>query len=197
MGEHSVSRRELLAGGAAAGAALALGRPLDARAAWSRALDFRALGDGDGWPGWTCSGVANMRRSGGTGLLQAGSDVFPCDPRPVAFAVDQRFRDGLIVARVRATGAGVGVVLRRVAPREYYAAIYDDEQGALLIVRRSADGVTELARAVAARPSGTVPLALEALGAGPTALRATLGAQTLSAQDATPALQRPGDPGVL
>src|SRR3954454_7821393 len=122
-----LSRRELLTGGAAAGAALAL-RGAPARGAppeWTRALDFGALPAGEGWPGWTCCGVANLRRAGGHGLLEAGSDVFPCDPRPVAFAVDQRSRDGEIAALVQAAGAGAGVVLRRVRPRAYYAAIYD------------------------------------------------------------------------
>src|SRR5689334_6016911 len=95
-----VSRRELLAAGAAAGAALGLPGAVAAATprTWHRSIDFGALGDGDGWPGWLCPGVANMRRAGGRGLLEAGSDVFPCDPRPVAFAVDQRFRDGTIEA---------------------------------------------------------------------------------------------------
>src|SRR5689334_3777993 len=167
MGEHSVSRRELLAGGAAAGAALALGRPLDARAAWSRALDFRALGDGDGWPGWTCSGVANMRRSGGRGLLEAGSDVFPCDPRPVAFAVDRRFRDGEISAVITAAGAGAGLVVRRTGPRDYYAAVLDDEQRALVLLRRSPTGVFELGRAPVGPLLGSATLGLAASGARP------------------------------
>jgi hypothetical protein len=117
MDGAGVSRRELLAAGAGAGAALALqaGSPADARITWARTLDFRALGPGGGWPGWRCVGVANLRRAGGRGLLEAGSDVFPCDPRPVAFAVDQRFRDGAISATVDRAGAGAGVVLRRVA----------------------------------------------------------------------------------
>src|SRR4051812_46018115 len=127
MSDGGMSRRDLL--GAGAGAAFALQHAARASAATerTRVLDFSALGPGDGWPGWTCHGVANVRRAGGRGLLEAASDVFPCDPRPVAFAIDQRFRDGEISAVVAATGAGTGLVLRRVAPREYYAAIYDDE----------------------------------------------------------------------
>ena len=82
-----LSRRQLLEAGAAAGAALALQRAASAGAAtWSRTLDFTTLGDGEGWPGWRCAGVANLRRGGGRGVLEAGSDVFPCDPRPVAFS---------------------------------------------------------------------------------------------------------------
>jgi hypothetical protein len=143
-----VSRRELLAAGAAAG--VALGLPAHGAAAtartWQRSVHFGALGSGDGWPGWVCPGVANLRRAGGRGLLEAGSDVFPCDPRPVAFAVDQRFRDGEIEAVIESSGAGSGVVLRRTGPRDYYAAVYDDEQKALVLLRRSPTGAEELAR---------------------------------------------------
>src|SRR4051794_13350931 len=125
---RDINRRELLAAGAAAGAALSLPSAGLAAGTWERVLDFAALADGDGWPGWTCPGVANVRRAGGQGLLEAASDVFPCDPRPVAFAVDRRFADGEIAATIIATGAGAGVVARRVGPRAYYAAVYDDEQ---------------------------------------------------------------------
>src|SRR4051794_19053126 len=141
-----VNRRELLVAGTAAGVAVALQRAPVAHADWSRNLDFGATGSGDGWPGWACSGVANLRRADGLGVLEAGSDVFPNDPRPVAFAVDQRFRDGRVTAVLSATGAGAGVVLRRVGPRDYYAAILDDEQKALLVVRRSGAAVVELGR---------------------------------------------------
>src|SRR4051812_21170484 len=136
MNGPRVSRRELIAAGAAAGAGLALQRvaAADGRAEWDRTIDFGSLGEGAGWPGWVCGGVANLRREGGHGVLEAGSDVFPCDPRPVAFAVDQRFRDGAITAKLSATGAGAGVVLRRAGPRAYYAAILDDEQKSLVIV---------------------------------------------------------------
>src|SRR4051812_41970694 len=143
-----LSRRELLGAGAVAGAALALGgaRSAGAETGWSQTLDFAAVGTGDGWPGWTCAGVANMRRRDGRGELEAGSDVFPCDPRPVAFALDRRFRDGEISATLRAVGAGAGVVLRRTSPRDYYAAIYDAEEHALILIRRRPDGLDELAR---------------------------------------------------
>src|SRR4051794_25220408 len=198
-----LSRRELLGAGAVAGAALALGgaRSAGAETGWSQTLDFAAVGTGDGWPGWTCAGVANMRRRDGRGELEAGSDVFPCDPRPVAFALDQRFADGEVSAAIAAAGAGAGVVVRRVSPREYYAAIYDDEQAALVVVRRAPDGVHELARAAVSRPAGPLQLSLRATGVRPTRLTATVdtgaGPVTSTADDGTPALRRAGDPGVL
>ena len=153
--------------------------------------------DGERWPGWSCGGVANLRVQGGRGLLEAGSDVFPCDPRPVAFAVDVHFRDGTITATADATGAGTGVVLRRVAARRYYAAILDDEQHALVLVRRLPDGVTELARVPWTPGAGPVTLSMRAAGANPTTLTATAGLITVSARDSEPSLQRAGDPGVL
>jgi hypothetical protein len=194
-----LNRRELLGAGAAAGAALALGGESMAAAAdtWSRTVDFAALGAGDGWPGWSCPGVANLRRGEGTGLLEAGSDVFPCDPRPVAFAHDLRFRDGEITATITSAGAGAGVVARRVAPRLYYAAVYDDERGALVLLRREPGGVQELGSAPLARPSGPFDLTLSTTGSEPTRLRATVGAAVVVATDSTQELARAGDPGVL
>ena len=114
-----LSRRELLAAGALAGAALALERTVG-RGPGRRGRGgstSRALGPGDGWPGWTCPGVANLRRADGAGLLEAGSDVFPCDPRPVAFArrpalPRRRDRRG----RRRRGRGRPGVVLRRDRP---------------------------------------------------------------------------------
>src|SRR3954452_3250866 len=199
MRSGGLNRREVLEAGALAGAALALGGAVAARASteWSEIVDFSALGAGDGWPGWRCAGVANLRRDSGRGLLEAGSDVFPCDPRPVAFALDRRFRDGAIAAVVDAAGAGAGVVLRRVGPRDYYAAIYDDEQRALLIVRRSPDGVVQLARATVGGPAGPLELSFSVHGTRPALLEAALDTTRLTASDATPALQRAGDPGVL
>src|SRR4051794_23692070 len=144
---------------------------------------------GERWPGWACSGVANLRVQGGRGVLEAGSDVFPTDPRPVAFAVDRRFRDGAITATAEATGAGTGVVLRRVGLRSYYAAILDDEQKALLLVRRLPGGVKELGRVPWTRAGGPVELSLRATGAGPTTLTATAGVLTVSARDSEPSLQ--------
>ena len=65
MPGDGLSRRELLEAGAAAGAAIAVlgATPSAAATEWSRTLDFEALGDGEGWPGWRCPGVANLRRS--------------------------------------------------------------------------------------------------------------------------------------
>ena len=200
MDGRRVSRRELLAAGAAAGAVLGLGRTARAGepGGWGLQLDFGSLGSGDGWPGWTCPGAANLRRSDGLGLLEAGSDVFPCDARPVAFPIDYRFRDGDITALIESAGAGTGLVVRRTGPREYYAAVYDDEAGALVLVRRSPDGVHELGRAPVADTADPMRLSLSASGANPTLLEATLDSgATVSARDATPALQREGDPGVL
>jgi hypothetical protein len=203
MDEPRVSRRELLAAATVATAALALHDPARASAAeWSGGIDFGSAGSGAGWPKWRCSGVANLRRVDGVGLLEAGSDVFPCDPRPVAFAVDRRFRDGEVSATVQAGGAGAGLVLRRVGPRDYYAAIYDDELTALLLVRRSPDRVVELARTPVARPAAPFRLAFTASGASPTTLAAALDAgggppATVAGADSAAPLQRAGDPGVL
>src|SRR4051794_32703743 len=176
MDGDGVSRRELLAAGAAAGVALGLpGAAAASRPAeWSSRLDFASLGAGEGWPGWVCPGVANLRRRDGLGVLEAGSDVIPYDPRPVAFAVDQRFRDAEISAVVDAAGAGTGVVLRRTGPRDYYAAIYDSEQSALVLVRRSPSGEHELARAAAGPAVGPLRLQLGARGSRPTVLTARL-----------------------
>ena len=204
MAKGRVTRRELIAAGAVAGAASVAARPGAARAAetWSRQLDFAALGAGDGWPGWVCPGVANLRRADGRGLLEAGSDVFPCDPRPVAFALDQRFEDGDVSARVESGGAGVGLVVRRVGPRDYYAALLDDEQSALVLLRRSPGGAQELARASVLPPFGAFRLTLRVAGRNPAAIVAELAGEdgtttTVTARDATAMLQRAGDPGVL
>src|SRR4051794_40386096 len=101
----TLSRRELLAAGFAAGASLTVGTAPAQAAMRRRRIEFAALPDGSGWPGWKCPGVANLRRAGGSGLLEAGSDVFPCDPRPVAFPLDFRFADGQIEATVVRAGA--------------------------------------------------------------------------------------------
>jgi hypothetical protein len=179
-----MNRRELLS--AAAGAGLVLRSGL-ARAAPTR-LDFTRVAARDGWPGWTCAGAANLSVTDGQGVLEAATDVFPSDPRPVAFALDRRFRDGEIAATVTAAGAGTGLVLRRTGFRRYLAAIYDDEQHALLIVRRTPAGVEELARATAGPPQ---EMSFSARGR---TLTARADGTEVTAEDASP---RAGDPGVL
>jgi PhoD-like phosphatase len=196
---QGITRREAVAAGAAAGAAVVAGRvaPALAGAEWTRTLDFAALGSGDGWPGWTCAGAANLRRDGGRGLLEAGTDVFPSDPRPVAFALDQRFRDGEIRAVLVAGGAGAGVVLRRVGPRDYYAAIVDDEQGALVIVRRSGFETVELAQTPVPPLRGRTELTFAARGVDLTATLTPATGLPLTATTSDSVLRHAGDPGVL
>ena len=99
-GMSGLTRREALAAAAASGTAYPLSRGT-ASAAVSTRLDFSTEPPGEGWGrGWASPGVANFRRAAGEGLLEAGSDVFPNDPRPVAFAVDRRFRDGTVRATI-------------------------------------------------------------------------------------------------
>jgi len=199
-----LSRREFVAAGAAAGSLLALDRAALAagRKQTLRRLEFTALPDGDGWPGgWRTVGVANLRRTGGRGLLEAGSDVFPNDPRPVAFAVDCRLRDSEIAAGIEELGDAPGVVLRRRSPTLYYAAIYDTRRDVLLIVRRHGAELDELA-SVPVAAQAPLRLTLAATGVGPTKLEASIvdsagSSFSLEADDDLPALQRRGDPGVL
>jgi hypothetical protein len=196
-----LNRRELLL----AGAALAVGATAtgaQAAAPAVRRTDFSALPAGDGWgEGWHCPGVANLRTEGGLGRLEAGSDVFPDDPRPVAFAVDCRITDGTVRAVVAAAGSMAGVVARRTSPRDWYAAVYDAEQRVLAIVRRSGNALITLAQTPAAAPVGDFTIELTATGTRPTALAATLTtagiALNAAARDGHAALQRAGDPGVL
>lgn len=196
------TRREVLAAGAAAGVALVL--PERAKPApGSHRLDFGTEPAGAGWGhGWRSVGVANLRRTGAEGLLEAGSDVFPNDPRPVAFKVDCRTRDGRITARIARGGAGAGVVMRRRSPRDYYAAIHDDERSELTLIRRSGFDMMMLARVAVAAPREPIELTLEVAGSHPTRLEATLtdaDGETIraSARDGHRPLQQRGDPGVL
>jgi PhoD-like phosphatase len=196
MAGQGITRREAVAAGAAAGAAVVAGRvaPAIAQAEWMHKLDFAALGSGDGWPGWTCAGAANLRRDGHHGMLEAATDVFPSDPRPVAFALDQRFRDGEIRAVVTSGGAGAGLVLRRTGPRDYYAAILEDEQRALLIVHRSGSELFELAREPV--PASVAPIELAFAAAGDV-LTATIASGVPVTATARGVAQPIGDPGVL
>src|SRR4051812_50064075 len=85
MREPRINRRELLVAGVGVGVAVGLGATARAGAA-PAALDFATLGAGAGWPGWRCPGVANLRRSGGLGVLEAGGRGVPrgSPPGPVA-----------------------------------------------------------------------------------------------------------------
>src|ERR687896_636414 len=112
--------------------------------------------------------------AGGEGLLEAGSDVFPNDPRPVAFAVDCHLLDAEISATITRVGTAPGVVLRRTSPRSYYTALYDTERGALRILIRAGAELRELASTPVAAAEPPITLTFEALGAGPTSLRAEL-----------------------
>jgi hypothetical protein len=193
MAGRGITRREAVAAGAAV---VVAGRvaPAIAQAEWTRTLDFSALAAGDGWPGWTCVGAANLRRDGQRGTLEAATDVFPSDPRPVAFAIDQRFRDGEIRAVLRAGGAGAGLVLRRTGPRDYYAAILDDEQRALLIIHRSGTEMLELAREPV--PASVAPVEFAFAAAGDVMTANIAGAVPITAT-ARGVAQPMGDAGVL
>jgi hypothetical protein len=201
-----LSRRELLV--ATAGIAIGLSA-VDTAAARPAArtlqeIDFAARPAREGWgKGWRSMGVANLRCVAGEGLLEAGSDVFPNDPRPIAFVPDARFRDGSVEAELTGVGSAAGVVLRRCAPRCYYAAIYDTRRLALLIVRRHGGRLEELAAVpVLMAPVAPLTLRLSAEGSAPTTLRALLsgsGGRAISAVaiDRSPPHQKAGDAGVL
>jgi hypothetical protein len=93
-------------------------------------------------------------------------------------------------------------VLRRCSPSHYYAALYDSERVALSIVRRDGAALDELASTPVPVASSPITLSLQVLGTAPTQLEAELVdalglAWRASARDATPVLQREGDPGVL
>jgi hypothetical protein len=202
---NGLTRRRLLAAGAAAGAGLVLGSgtAVGATLPTLRRVDFSGLRDADAWPnGWTCPGVANLRVSGGRGLLEAGTDVFPSDPRPAAFVADARFVEGSVRAVITAAGSLAGVLLRRTGPRDYYAAFYDVQQGLLSIVRRAGADLKTLSVVPVSGGGRELVLELAAAGASPTTLTATLtiaGAAPLSisARDGAWPLQARGDAGVL
>lgn len=204
-GRERVTRRELIVAGAAVSTGLAVGARSAAAATDRvvRRVDFSALADREGWPaGWWCPGVANLRVSGGRGVLEAGSDVFPYDPRPAVFAVDGRTVEGRVRAVVTAPGSLVGVMLRRTGPRDYYAAFYDSQHELLSIIRRSGTALVTLAQKPVPVPNGEFTLELSAAGIQPTALTAALTlpagvAVRVTARDDHPALQRAGDAGVV
>ena len=200
-----ITRRGLIASGAVAGAGLAVGaRPVfGAVTTAARHVDFGSMPDRAGWPsGWACPGVANLRVTGGQGVLEAGSDVFPYDPRPAAFAVDARFVSGGVRAVVTAAGSLVGVLLRRTGPREYYYAAYDADSRLLSIVRRGETELVTLAFTSVPAMTGEFTLELTAARVAPTTLTATLTgpggvAFRTGVRDGHPTLQQAGDAGVL
>ena len=205
---RELSRREVIAASAAATAALALERgaaPASAQVEHPVVgeLDFAKSPDRQGWGGgWRTTGVANLRVAGGEGVLEAGSDVFPNDPRPVVFAVDRRVRDAEISATITRPGSAPGVVLRRTSPRSYYAAVYDTNRGALRLLRRSSTELVELASTPVPAAEPPLRLVLSAAGAHPTQLRCELTdargvALSATARDDARGLQRKGDAGVL
>jgi hypothetical protein len=186
----------LAAGAAAPGAAAAGGLRTVRRVA------FAGRADGPGWGGgWRTAGVANLRRTAGEGLLEAGSDVFPNDPRPVAFAVDCRLLDAEIAARITRIGMAPGVVLRR-RRRSYYAAVYDTDRAALVLMARVGAALHELGAVAVPGAEPPIVLVLAVSGTRPTSLRATLADAAGRSFETTatnwiPRLQYVGDPGVL
>jgi hypothetical protein len=203
-GGAGVTRRELIAASAVAGVGLTAGAR-SASAATERVMrhiDFSGLTDRAGWPsGWACPGVANLRVHGGRGILEAGSDVFPYDPRPAVFAVDARALNAGVRAVVTAAGSLVGVMVRRTRPRDYYAAFYDTQHKLLSIVRRSGADLVTLAQTPVPE-AGEFTLELAARGVSPTTLVAGVSLSggvvvRQTAKDDFPALQSAGDAGVL
>jgi hypothetical protein len=179
-------------------------------ASLSQQLDFAGAGSGEGWGGhWICPGVANLRRQSGQGVLEAGSDIFPNDPRPIAFALDSRALNARIRATLVAVGSSAGVVLRRRSPCEYYAAIHDTDLQQLRILRRVGTELQVLAGVplLPAAAPGLLPgtramLELSATGSSPTLLQARLtGADgqdyAVSVLDDSEPLQQAGEAGVL
>lgn len=175
-----------------------------------RREEFAAAADGEGWARqWISPGVATLRREGGLGVMEAGSDIFPNDPRPVAFVLDGRMLEGRISAQIAQAGSMTGLVLRRQSPRDCYAAVYDTDLNTLSIRRRSGFDLVTLASTpvlptvlLALEAGRTLLLEFSAQGAAPTTLHARLSggdglSYEVSAQDDARALQRPGDAGVL
>lgn len=185
-------------------------QPSENPSGFPRDQDFTTASDGAGWDRqWISPGVGTLRCEAGEGILEAGTDIFPNDPRPVAFVVDGRVLNGKISAQIAQAGSMTGLVLRRQSPRGYYAAIYDSDLHTLSIRRRSGFDLSVLA-STAVLP--TIPTELQARramqlefevdGASPTRLHARLAAVDglsfeVSAQDDAAELQQAGDAGVL
>jgi hypothetical protein len=168
------------------------------------------MSDAPDWgPSWFSAGVANLRIEKGEGLLEAGSDVFPNDPRPVAFYRGAKVLDARVGAEITRVGTSVGLVLRRVTIRDYYAVILDTASAALILVRRSGFDLVTLATTPVPPSAGAEPrlgqramLELNASSTYPTRLSARLvGADGLeyvvAADDDAPQLQQAGHGGAL
>lgn len=171
---------------------------------WEEASTTTVSFDEGRWlDSWVTDGVANRSVGDGEGTLEAGTDIYPASERAVAFRPDRRAVDARIRARVGRSGVGPGVVLRRVAPHTGYAAVVDTASGSLKLLVR--EGLEEhvLASRPVGLPAGDTAVELAAVGTEPTTLHGALHAAeggtlaTVSTTDATPALQRAGDPGVL
>lgn len=232
MGKERVTarRRALLKGAAAASAYAVVGSPLlgcngssDGGTGSVEAGDGSRSGAGEWGGDWEAEGVANLWVDGERHFLQGGSDVYPHDPRVVAFERDRRFLDGAVEGVFTATGVGGGVVLRRSGPFQYYAAVYDAVTGLFSLIRKTGrrfgDASTsteqtlqtltdESERVLATIPAlnltgpVTIRLAADTSGGSGTALSAVLrngqGLEfPLTAVDGTPELQQPGDAGVI
>lgn len=194
-----LTRREFLGRTALFGATVPFLGPRALRAAEET---LRFDGTGQGWgAAWALNGVGNWWVERGLGMLQAATDVYPSDRRVVAFLVDRAFRDGAVTAKIRATGLGAGVVLRRSGPRTWYAALYD---GAVLqILKRTPSSETVLAAIPAPdlRFPVTLNFAASSLVGGSALLAARLRDDlslpvSLEARDPDP-IPGPGDPGCI
>lgn len=156
------------------------------------------------WSTWAKDGVSNLRISDGNGVLEAATNIYPSDKRAVVFRTDARAENAEIRSTITQQGVGPGVVLRRVEPDTYYAAVFERVEGSLKLLARI-DGDEEVLNRlpVGAIGGDEIELSLRTLGTQPTQLEASLGpvdaSETLrvNAPDSTERLQRPGDPGVL
>jgi len=168
-----------------------------------------------GWDAWARDGVSNLRVAEGAGVLEAATNVYPSDRRAAVFRTDSRAANAAIRARIDdQQGVGPGLILRRVGPETYYAAILEREEGSLQIVARRDGEETVLARqSVGGYGADALELDFRAQGTDPTRLTAGIASGnvpdpdlswpdspepvTVRATDATDDLQAPGDPGVL
>jgi hypothetical protein len=170
---------------------------------------------GNGWSEWAKDGVSNLRTTECTGVLEAATNIYPSDRRAVAFRTDSRAKNAAIRVRIDSQqGVGPGVVLRRVGPETYYAAILEREEGALKIIAR-VDGQETILTRQPVGPFGGDDLLLlfRTQGTDPTRLEAGVASGNIPdpgfawpdspepvtgrAMDATEPLQARGDPGVL